>query len=55
MHHSTLGFCWLDPLALLILVGVIVFFIVRHCKLKKKEKELEDQLSNCCADEVDAE
>lgn len=53
MHHSTLGFCWLDPIALLILVAIVVLFIVRHRKLKKKEKELEDQLSDYYADSVE--
>lgn len=42
MHHTLLGFCWWDLPAFIILVGIIVFLIVRHRKLKKREQELED-------------
>ena len=55
VHHTVLGFCWWDIPAALILIGLIVLFVVRHRKLKKKEEELEEQLSNHYADEVDVE
>ena len=40
------GFCWLDLLALLILLAVIVVFVVRNRDLKKQQKDLEDQLDD---------
>lgn len=45
LSHSRLGFCWWDLLALVALVVVVVFFVVKHRDMKKHEKELEDQLS----------
>ena len=44
LEHTKLGFCWLDLLALLILLAVIVVFGVRNRDLKKQQKDLEDQL-----------
>ena len=43
-EHTKIGFCWLDLLALLILLAVIVVFGVRNRDLKKQQKDLEDQL-----------
>ena len=34
-EHTKFGFCWLDHLALLILLAVIVVFGVRNRDLKK--------------------
>lgn len=45
MHHTLLGFCWWDIPAFIILIGVIVLLIIRHRKLKKREQELEDLIS----------
>ena len=32
MHHTLLGFCWWDIPAAIILIGIIVFLVVRHRK-----------------------
>lgn len=45
-EHTKFGFCWLDLLALLILLAVIVVFGVRNRDLKKQQKDLEDQLDD---------
>ena len=52
MQHTRLGFCWLDLIALAILIGVVTMFIVKRNKMKKEEKELQDQLSSMYADGV---
>lgn len=47
-EHTKFGFCWLDLLALLILLAVIVVVVfgVRNRDLKKQQKDLEDQLDD---------
>ena len=45
-EHPKVGFCWVDLLALLILLAVIVVFGVRNRDLKKQQKDLEDQLDD---------
>ena len=45
MQHTLLGFCWWDLPALIILIGVIVFLVIRHKKLKNREQELEDAIA----------
>ena len=45
-EHSKFGCYWLDLLALLILLAVIVVFGVRNRDLKKQQKDLEDQLDD---------
>ena len=56
LQHTRLGFCWLDLIALAVLLVVIGVFIYQHRKLKKQEKELQDQLSVIYADKtVEAE
>lgn len=52
LSHSVLGFCWWDLLALLALVVVVVYFVVHHRKMKRHEKELEDELSALYADDT---
>ena len=52
LQHTRLGFCWLDLIALLILIGVVTMFIVKRNKMKKEEQQLEDQLSALYADGV---
>ena len=52
LQHTRLGFCWLDLIALLVLIGVVTMFIVKRNKMKKEEKELQDQLSALYADGV---
>ena len=52
LQHTRLGFCWLDLIALIVLIGVVAMFIVKRNKMKKEEKELQDQLSALYADGV---
>lgn len=39
-EHTKFGFCWLDLLALLILLAVIAVFVVRNQNLKKQLDDL---------------
>lgn len=56
LEHTILGFCWWDIPALLILIGIAVYFVVKNHKRKEEEKDLEDQLSELYADDaVEAE
>ena len=56
LQHTRLGFCWLDLIALAVLLVVIGVYIYQHRKLKKQEKELQDRLSAVYADKtVEAE
>ena len=42
--HTSLGFCWWDLLALILLAAVIIIFIVKTRKQKDEEKDLQDQI-----------
>ena len=37
LQHTRLGFCWLDLIALAVLLVVIGVFVWQHRKLKKQE------------------
>ncbi len=52
LEHTVFGFCWWDLPALIVLICVVAAFAVQRHKLKKQEKELEDQLSSIYADET---
>ena len=52
LQHTRLGFCWLDLIALAVLLVVIGVFVWQHRKLKKQEKELQDRLSAVYADKT---
>ncbi len=52
LSHSRLGFCWWDLLALIALIAVVVYFVVRSRKMKRQEKELEDELSALYANDT---
>ena len=52
LEHTRLGFCWLDLIALAVLVVVVVVFVVQRRKLVQQEKDLEDQLSTKFAENV---
>lgn len=55
-EHTTLGFCWWDLPALIVLLAVIIVFIVKRHDMKKEEKDLEDRLSELYAgDSVEQE
>ncbi len=56
LDHTRLAFCWLDLLAFILLLAVVVVFAVKHRNMKKEQNDLEDQLSNLYAgDSVDAD
>ena len=52
LEHTTLGFCWWDLPAVIILIVVIVAFAWKHHDMKKQEKDLEDQISELYADDA---
>ena len=56
IQHTCLGFCWLDLVALIILIAVIAIALLRRRDIKKEAEELEEQLSAFYAEEtVEAE
>ena len=56
IQHTCLGFCWLDLVALIILIAVVAVAFLRRRDMKKEEKDLEDELSAFYADKtVEAE
>lgn len=52
IQHTRFGFCWLDLIALIILIAVIAIVIVRRRDMKAEEKQLEEQLSAFYADDT---
>mgnify|MGYP000081356255 FL=1 len=52
LEHTTLGFCWWDLPALIVLILVIVVFAWKHHDMKKQEKDLEDQIAELYADDT---
>lgn len=50
--HTKLWFCWWDLPAAIILIAIAVIFIVRHHRMKKQEKRLEDCLAELEAERV---
>lgn len=44
-ENLTLGFCWWDLPALILLIAVTALFFVRRHKLNNEKKELQNQLS----------
>lgn len=52
IEHTTLGFCWWDIPALIVLIAVIAVFVMKHRDMKKQEKDLEDQISELYADDT---
>lgn len=52
LEHTTLGFCWWDLPAALILIVVIVAFAWKHHDMKKQEKDLEDQIAELYVDDA---
>lgn len=53
--HTTFGFCWWDLVALLVLIGVIVVFIIKTRQQKKQVEELEAAISALCAENASEE
>ncbi len=52
LEHTTLGFCWWDLLALIVLIVIIVVFAWKRHDMKKQEKDLEDQIAELYADDT---
>lgn len=52
IQNTVFGFCRWDIWALIILIAVAAVFAVRHHKLKKEEKNLEDQAAGVYADDA---
>ncbi len=48
----TLGFCFWDLIALLVLFVTAAGFTIRTVRLKRQEKELERELSSIYADQT---
>ena len=46
------AFCWWDIPAFLLRVMALLIFGVQHRNLKKKEKDLEDQISTLYVDDM---
>lgn len=53
LAHVSLGFCWIDPLALLMLLIVVVFYVARIRKLDHTEKILEERAAQPELAEID--
>lgn len=47
--HTTLGFCFWDIPALIVLIVMAVVLIVHMVKQNRREKEFEDELSDLTA------
>lgn len=43
--HTHVGFCWWDPIALIILIAVVAVYVVKIHNMKTDKKELEDALT----------
>lgn len=52
LEHTTLGFCWWDLPAAIILILVIVVVAWKHHDMKQQERELEDQISALYANDT---
>lgn len=52
LDHTTLGFCWWDIPALIVLAAVILYFIYRTRQQKDEIQDLEYQISALQAEEV---
>lgn len=44
-EHTTLGFCWWDLVAVIVLVGIIIFCREKIKKMEDEKKELEAALN----------
>lgn len=50
--HTTLGFCFWDIPALIVLIAMIVVLVLHIIKQKRREKEFEDELSEKTANQT---
>lgn len=49
LEHTRLGFCWLDLIALAVLILVVVLFARKRNAMIREEKELEEKVSGIYA------
>ncbi len=52
LEHTRFGFCWLDLIALAVLVLVVVIFVLKRRALIREEKALEEQISGVYAEKA---
>ena len=45
LEHTVLGFCWYDLIALAVLIGVVVLYIVKVKKMKKLQAALKEAVA----------
>ena len=51
-EHTAWGFCWWEIPAAFILIVVIAVCACKRHNMKMQERDLEDQLSELCADDA---
>lgn len=52
MPHFAFGWCFWDLPALIVLAAIVVIFIVHTHKMKKREKDFEEELAQTDANSV---
>ncbi len=52
LQHTMFGFCWWDLPAVIALLAIVVYYVVRYRNMKKEQSDLEDQLSELYAEDV---
>ena len=52
LQHTMFGFFWWDLPAVIALLAIVVYYVVRYRNMKKEQSDLEDQLSELYAEDV---
>lgn len=52
LNHTILGFCWFDIIAAVILIGIVVYSVLRLKKMKRERDLLEEKLASQNADKI---
>ena len=52
LDHTILGFCWFDIIAAVILIGIVVYSVLRLKKMKRERDLLEEKLASQNADKI---
>lgn len=52
LEHTRLGFCWLDLIALAVLILVVVIFVRKRNAMIREERDLEEQVSAIYGDQA---
>ena len=47
-----MGFCWFDIIAAVILIGIVVYSVLRLKKMKRERDLLEEKLASQNADKI---